>query len=59
MGGRSEFRETAHERNITYTTPAETIAATVTELLGERARSITVARGEVTLVVAQPATIWT
>jgi len=38
--------------DIAYSTPAETIAATVAELLGDRARSITVARGEVTLVVA-------
>ena len=40
--------------DIAYTTPAETIAANVAALLGERARSITVARGEVTLVVAAP-----
>ena len=51
MGGRSES-ERRPMSDTTYTTPAETIAATVTELLGERARSITVARGEVTLVVA-------
>ena len=38
--------------DISYTVPAETIAATVTDLLGDRARSVTVARGEVTLVVA-------
>ena len=38
--------------DTTYTTPAETIATVVQQLLGERARSITVARGEVTLVVA-------
>lgn len=35
-----------------YSTPAETIAAQVAQLLGERARSVTTARGEVTLVVA-------
>jgi NADH-quinone oxidoreductase subunit C len=38
--------------DISYTVPAETIATTVTDLLGDRARSVTVARGEVTLVVA-------
>jgi NADH-quinone oxidoreductase subunit C len=38
--------------DTTYTTPPETIAAVVTQLLGERVRSITVSRGEVTLVVA-------
>ncbi len=38
--------------DTSHTTPAETIAATVTGLLGERARSVSVARGEVTLVVA-------
>jgi NADH-quinone oxidoreductase subunit C len=35
-----------------YSTPAETIAAHVAQLLGERARSVTTVRGEVTLVVA-------
>lgn len=35
-----------------YSTPAETIAANVAQLLGERARSVSVVRGEVTLVVA-------
>lgn len=35
-----------------YSTPVETIAAQVAQLLGERARSITADRGEVTLVVA-------
>jgi NADH-quinone oxidoreductase subunit C len=35
-----------------YSTPAETIAAQVAQLLGERARSVNTARGEVTLVVA-------
>ncbi|WP_066150067.1 NADH-quinone oxidoreductase subunit C [Hydrogenophaga pseudoflava] len=35
-----------------YSTPVETIAAQVEQLLGERARSVTVVRGEVTLVVA-------
>ncbi|MDQ7743039.1 NADH-quinone oxidoreductase subunit C [Hydrogenophaga pseudoflava] len=35
-----------------YFTPAETIAANVAQLLGERARSVSVVRGEVTLVVA-------
>ena len=38
--------------DTTYTTPPETIAAVVAQLLGERVRSITVSRGEVTLVVA-------
>ena len=35
-----------------YTTPPATIAATLTQLLGERAQSVTVERGEVTLVIA-------
>ena len=35
-----------------YTTPPAAIAATLTSLLGERAKSIDVERGEVTLVVA-------
>jgi len=35
-----------------YTTPAETIAATVSQLLGDRVRTLTVARGEVTLELA-------
>jgi len=35
-----------------YTTPPETIAASLAALLGERTRSIQVERGEVTLVVA-------
>lgn len=35
-----------------YTTPPETIAASLSSLLGERAKSINVERGEVTLVVA-------
>ena len=35
-----------------FATSADTIAATVSALLGDRARSVTVARGEVTLVVA-------
>ena len=35
-----------------YSTPVETIAAQVEQLLGERARSVTVVRSEVTLVVA-------
>jgi NADH-quinone oxidoreductase subunit C len=34
-----------------YTTPPETIAASLSALLGERAQSINVERGEVTLVV--------
>ena len=38
-----------------YSTPVETIAAQVEQLLGERARSVTVVRGEVTLVVAAAA----
>lgn len=38
--------------DTTYTTPAETIAAHVSAVLGERARSVTVARGEVTLEVS-------
>lgn len=38
--------------HIDYTTPAETIAATVEALLGDRVRSIAVVRGEVTLVVS-------
>ena len=37
---------------ISYTTPPAAIAATLTSLLGERAKSIDVERGEVTLVVA-------
>ena len=37
---------------ISYTTPPAAIAATLTALLGERARAIDVERGEVTLVVA-------
>ena len=37
---------------ISYTTPPAAIAATLTALLGERARSVDVERGEVTLVVA-------
>ena len=36
---------------ISYTTPPAAIAATLTALLGERARAIDVERGEVTLVV--------
>jgi NADH-quinone oxidoreductase subunit C len=36
----------------TYTPPPATVAATLTDLLGERAKSVTVARGEVTVVVA-------
>ncbi|OPF62071.1 MULTISPECIES: NADH-quinone oxidoreductase subunit C [Hydrogenophaga] len=35
-----------------FSIPAETIAAQVAQLLGERARSVTTDRGEVTLVVA-------
>ncbi|WP_066254777.1 NADH-quinone oxidoreductase subunit C [Hydrogenophaga flava] len=35
-----------------FSIPAETIAAQVSQLLGERARSVTTDRGEVTLVVA-------
>jgi NADH-quinone oxidoreductase subunit C len=37
---------------ISYTTPPAVIVATLTSLLGERAKSIDVERGEVTLVVA-------
>ena len=40
------------EANTPYATPAETIAEQVRTLLGERARSVTVARGEVTLEVS-------
>jgi len=38
--------------DITFTTPPESVAATLVSLLGERAQSIGVERGEVTLVVA-------
>jgi NADH-quinone oxidoreductase subunit C len=40
------------EANTLYATPAETIAEQVRALLGERARSVTVVRGEVTLEVS-------
>ncbi len=39
------------EANTPYATPAETIAEQVKSLLGDRVRSLTVARGEVTLEV--------
>ena len=40
------------ETTTSYATPAETIAQQVSALLGERARSVKVERGEVTLEVA-------